>query len=221
MGKDFIPEPRISNAAFNLLVEYGQKFTAITEPPIPVDAILESHLQLSLAFRDLRKELGHDDVLGAISMADKTIFVDDELDPSANAQQLGRYNFTVAHELGHWVLHRGDVLQGQTLFGGKPGLVCRDTNKPPKEIQADKFASHLLMPEEMVRAYWPKISGSNEPYVAVDEIAAKKTRFPGKLPTLDITRKMAAVFAVSCEAMQIRLTTLRMIVSKKPDPTLF
>lgn len=57
-----------------------------------------------------------------------------------------RQRFTVAHELGHLVLHDGDVefRDRITLLGVSP-----------KERQANKFAAELLMPEWWINAFSP------------------------------------------------------------------
>lgn len=224
MAGDFIPEARISNAAYNLLVDYGQKHGVVKAPPVPVEEIMEIYFDLSFGLRDLSEEMKAN-ILGAIDIKAKKVFVDYQLDPHNFPKQLGRYHFTITHELGHWVLHRHDVLQGQPLFDGNPGLICRDTKKkPPKEIQADKFAAHLLMPDELVRSVWPDINGSNDPYIAVDEIADKKRKFNitgDQLPTVDIAKKMASVFNASGMAMQFRLISLGLVLTKRPEPTLF
>ncbi|MBK8008612.1 MAG: ImmA/IrrE family metallo-endopeptidase [Rhizobiales bacterium] len=39
--------------------------------------------------------------------------IDDSLDPEENPSMLGRYRFTLAHEIGHWRLHRHSVRQGR------------------------------------------------------------------------------------------------------------
>lgn len=65
---------------------------------------------------------------------------------------LVRRRFTIAHEIGHFVLHH-DVSQ---LFidHRKPSVFLRDTNSSTgerrQEIEANAFAAALLMPRNMV-----------------------------------------------------------------------
>jgi len=56
-------------------------------------------------------------------------------------------NFTIAHELGHAVLHDAvGMHRDRALNGGiVPGLRDR------REIEADKFATYFLMPEKVIR----------------------------------------------------------------------
>lgn len=50
----------------------------------------------------------------------------------------GRRRFSIAHELGHYLLHRDLIAAGTT-----PG--------PEHEREANEFAAELLMPEEVIR----------------------------------------------------------------------
>jgi Zn-dependent peptidase ImmA (M78 family) len=138
--------------------------------------------------------------------------------------------FTVAHELGHWELHRHlfPASYGQRgLFSEKnaPTIVCRTSSrKDPMEWQADCFAGYLLMPQEMVLAAWKAARGALEPYVAVQEIADKLAKWglvEDRQPTVDIARQLAAEFDVSGQAMQIRLIGLGLIQMSQRQPKLF
>lgn len=60
----------------------------------------------------------------------------------------GRKRFTIAHELGHYLLHR----QRQDRFEcGNHSLNASDHNLPAIETEADGFASTLLMPRDDFR----------------------------------------------------------------------
>jgi hypothetical protein len=58
-------------------------------------------------------------------------------------QSSGRINFTIAHELGHYLLHRkeADAFQCSTQ-----DLLNWDSTARQREADADKFAAKLLMP---------------------------------------------------------------------------
>lgn len=226
MEVKFLTETHIEREAERLLAAYATRFKPITEPPIPVDEIVDCYLELMLEFADLRTEFNAPDVLGAIWVEDKRVAIDQSLDPSENTRLEGRYRFTVAHEAGHWVLHREQLLAARQpgLFTGPrpPSVVCRDTSvKPPIEWQADYFAGCLLMPAAMVRARWPSATGSHGPYLAADELKAVGGATERDLPTLDVSRGIADDFRVSGQAMQIRLLKLGLIVTKEPPPSLF
>ncbi len=56
----------------------------------------------------------------------------------------GRINFTLAHEFGHYLLHRADYPNG--LRCGEQDVVRWDTAYAQIEQQANQFAANLLMP---------------------------------------------------------------------------
>lgn len=94
---------------------------------------------------------------------------------------MGRRRFTIAHELGHALLHLQD---GQGLRDtGRTVAYRREapSDMPVQEREANVFAANLLMPEPFVRAYqqWG---------LGVDQLAKK--------------------FAVSEQAMEVRLNEL-------------
>jgi len=231
MDVKFLPEAHIERAASGLLGEYAAKFGDIDEPPVPATEIIDCHLGLSLDFKDLCGRFGRPDVLGAIWVEDREVLIDQSLDPYEHPDREGRYHFTMAHETGHWVLHRHQLIEARSagLFGAKaePSVVCRDlpkSRKPKIEWQADAFASYLLMPEPLMKQWWSRISGSPEPYVAEAEFAERRARFgvgADDYPTVDVAHRMADAFKVSGQAMQIRLLGMGLILERQPPPSLF
>ena len=231
MDVEYLSEVHIERAANELLTAYCVRFEHPVAPPVPAEEILECQLGLSLAFADLRGRFGQSDILGAIWVEDGAVVIDESLDPDECPGQEGRYRFTVAHEVGHWALHRH-----QFIAAGKAGLfteekapsvVCRDqprSGKPRIEWQADAFASHLLMPEPLIRRSWAEVHGCPEPYVATGEWANRRARFGARedeYPTVEVAHRMATVFKVSGQAMQIRLLALGLILEKQPPASLF
>lgn len=67
--------------------------------------------------------------------------------------RLGTRRFTLAHSIGHWQLHRGGVLaDGPLVAGDRPGSA-----KSPMDREASFFAEELLMPENLLRAYFQRV----------------------------------------------------------------
>ncbi|MBL7837215.1 MAG: ImmA/IrrE family metallo-endopeptidase [Bacteroidetes bacterium] len=102
-----------------------------------------------------------------------------------------RQRFTIAHELGHYVLHRNE----ESLFIDKGEKVMyRDLKSTSgeyrREREANAFAAALLMPEDLidkeVRLY---LNDNQHVYNIVDYLAAEK-------------------FHVSSQAMAFRLSNL-------------
>lgn len=230
MEVKFLPEVHIERAANELIIGYGRKYGDIAAPPVPVEEMLECYLDLSLGFDDLPRLFNEPGILGATWIEEKRVLVDQSLDPAEHPHVLGRYRFTVAHEVGHWSLHRQQLARARStpLLGGKPepSIICRATaKKPPVEWQADCFAGYLLMPEDIVRRLWAQTNGSPAPYVAEEEIVQMSGRLglgeDDRTPTVAVSKRMADAFAVSGQAMQIRLLKLGLLLTEKPPPSLF
>lgn len=60
--------------------------------------------------------------------------------------------YTIAHELGHHVLHR-DYLDNEGRYQVFPRMNSYSGVKPPEEQEADAFAAELLVPLDMLRKY--------------------------------------------------------------------
>jgi hypothetical protein len=90
-----------------------------------------------------------------------------------------RQRFTIAHELGHFVLHRASqasfLCDKESVYAGIDGL-------KQIEREADDFASNLLMPGDMLR----------------DRITGKRIDF-------HLIGELAHEFGVSLESMSIRI----------------
>ena len=145
--------------------------------PIPLDSVVH-HLELTAQARLLANASGVLVVENGRGMIGYNV----------NHSQV-RQRFTVAHEIGHYVLHvKG---QQQQLFVDR-SIFNRDegssTGDDAEEVQANQFAAALLMPEKMVR----------------EEIA--KSAFD--LDDEDDVSNLAKRFNVSAAAMTFRLKNL-------------
>jgi Zn-dependent peptidase ImmA (M78 family) len=88
-----------------------------------------------------------EDLSGMIFMKDAAIIVVNSL------HHVNRQRFTVAHELGHFELHMKDI--GSEVHVDKKFLAfARDANSSSgvdrKEVEANRFASELLVPQHML-----------------------------------------------------------------------
>ncbi len=224
-GVPFLRESQIEAEAQLLLGEYAQAGKWQVSAPVPVEDIIEMHLKLAFKIEDLQALLHVDDVLGAIWFKEKEIGVDVRLCPTTHPHLLGRYRFTLAHEAGHWRLHRQhyqeDPNQGKLFDGrGQPAFVCRSSVKPPAEWQADYFGGCLLMPREVVRSEWEAWRGNLDP-VAVQQLpAVTVSRVPKENERAafeGFCRPFAGRFEVSAEAMRIRLENLGFLLREVPN----
>jgi hypothetical protein len=214
----YITDRKIEQAATELLTRYAVYAGAPPSPPIPVENIVEGLLEVTLEVGDLRERLGMKDVLGATWLEDKYMMLDSTLD-----DQPGRFAFTLAHETGHWCLHRpllekakGTIPLFPHVKGAKPtpAIVCRSGKKRARhELQADKFAACLLMPPAAVRA--SALAAFGRCPLA---IAGLNARRQAKEPDDELwdaaeTVVNAGNFAnVSNTAMRLRLVELKLVV---------
>ena len=103
-----------------------------------------------------------------------------------------RKRFTLAHEIGHYILHRdmiGDGLDDDCAYrSADVGKYHNTAIGPKQETQANKFAASLLMPKELVISHHSEI----------------ETGHNNKAATL------ADLFEVSEATMRIRLNTLNL-----------
>ena len=134
--------------------------------PVPLERIADS-----LRFVAFTVELD-ENTAGAIRYDKRTIYLNRNDPPT-------RQRFTYAHELGHAILHEGENIIDYRSNLELPG--------DRKEVEANKFAAELLMPEGEFREVW-------------QTRRANKTR-------------VAAHFGVSEQAVGIRVSNLGLPVS--------
>jgi hypothetical protein len=137
MGR-VLPGPVRDPRAAAVLRRYHERFGGSLQPPVPVEAIAEDLLGLTVG------ESESLEVSGMLLPADRAVWLN-------AAESAERRRFTLAHEVGHWVCQ---VLEGR----GAP-VMCRAEEVGvgegrALEREANLFAAGLLMPEENVRAAW-------------------------------------------------------------------
>lgn len=146
----YLSNQDIQQLAWNLIWNFAEDEKWEISTPIPVEHIAEIYLgyQIEITDEGIFKEPA---VLGGIVFEHNTIQINGAIE-----HQEGRYNFTVAHEIGHHSLHKGwlgSLHNQQNLFGADntPAILCREVGvKPRGEVQADTFAAAILMPEVFV-----------------------------------------------------------------------
>lgn len=84
---------------------------------------------------------------------------------SANkADHYYRQRFTLAHELGHYILHRDLIGSGvddnRAYRSVKAGNFYNKNITDTHEAQANRFAANILMPDRLVRAEFEKCDGN-------------------------------------------------------------
>lgn len=213
----FLEARAIESAATELLRRYATWKGTPPRPPIPIDDIVEGLLNLSLGVADLRGRLGND-VLGATWLDEGHVVIDSSLEGN-----LGRFEFTLAHETGHWQLHRPIIEMEKVtvpLFAREldakatPAIVCRTSKRRDSaEWQADTFAACLLMPASDVRATVKAAFGDELPTREGIEARRKSGQpDPWLRGVSDHVIDTGNFENVSNEAMRYRLLDLKLVV---------
>jgi len=213
----FRTHSELDHMAAELLRRYSAWKGSPARPPIDVDEIVEGVLELDFEVVDLREVLGMPDVLGATWLEDGLICVDESLEGKQ-----GRFAFTVAHEVGHWVLHRPIIEMEKVtlpLFAAKPdaepkpAIVCRSqASKQPAEWQADQFAARILMPASDVRAVVRALQGDGPlSFAGLDASREAKQLVPELRALADGVIADGKFTNVSNEAMCYRLLDLKLV----------
>lgn len=131
---------RVKKAVKRIHDEFG-----IVDPPVnPVS--ISRHLGTKVLFAEFGQGFGN--VSGFFDCEDNTIFVNRDEFPL-------RQTFTVAHELGHKVLHE------EWARSAEYKMLMRDSDyegNEPHEKEANAFAAHLLVPRFMLDRYWRNMS---------------------------------------------------------------
>ena len=98
-----------------------------------------------------------------------------------------RQRFTIAHEIGHLLLHADETLHVDKNFpiGLRSGISGKSVDK--NEIEANQFAAALLMPSDLLSKDVTPLAGRD---------------------VLFAIRKLAKKYGVSEQAMSIRLSVL-------------
>jgi hypothetical protein len=246
----YLSDEAIEKDAEALIADFERTRGTRISAPIPVEDIIEKHLKIGIEFDDTHRlfDVPHSsssfdpDILGAILFDQKRIVIDESLDPDVNPAKEGRYRYTLAHEAGHWRLHRGLFGQdpGQMSFlepSGSRSVVCRTSQAKQRiEFQADRFASCLLMPRDLIVAAWVEAFPDRkkrllEPLSPIDhpfvEIARLRKSAPSATPSEiedaalnKFARPLAQQFMVSAIAMRIRLEQLGLLLRKAPSQPL-
>lgn len=213
----FLKPSDLESSVADLLRRYAKWKGAAPRPPIDVEEIAERFLGITLEIDDLTALLGMKDVLGAAWFDDNMIRIDSSLEGKE-----GRLCFTVAHELGHWWLHR-PILEMEKitlpLFPREkdakptPAIVCRGGQKKDRaELQADSFAATLLMPASDVRATVKSLHGEDVPVIDGLRQRLDARAFDPEFRDYAAEVIRAGLFTnVSNEAMRYRLVDLKLV----------
>jgi len=192
----------IRQKADQVRMTYAKKPNAL---PVDIDSIVEFGYRLSVRpLKNLKSSL---DMEGMLSKDRTTIFVDN--DTYTDDRFFARHRFTLAHEIGHYELHKDFYLNAD--FSTPEEWMELLQSIDPAELEwcerhADEFAGRLLVPIEALNAEVDKLRpelqrledmAREKGFTSVDEIQKRKAIYVGQ----QIARK----FVVSPQVIQIRI----------------
>ena len=165
----------------------------IKEVPVPVEVIAEK-----LGAKIVEKPFsGNEPLSGALIRTSKSTVI-----AINGAVSDTRKRFTLAHELAHLVLHKGDIfvdvvprvmLKRHAEVNMRNASPSRTEDK--KELEANQFAAELLMPKELI-----------------DEFLTLLLDESPSLDVEDLIETLAKQFGVSQRTMEYRLVGLGLLV---------
>lgn len=163
---------RIERTVLDLLHEHG-----ITTPAVDVQAVAEA------CGAAIRFERFNNEVSGLLlrDAATNIIGVEKRQSPT-------RQRFTIAHELGHLLLHDGEELRVDRQFRMNLRSPASSTAEDVEEIEANAFAASLLMPLPFLKRDFEEL------WIDIDDEEQVK--------------ELAGRYEVSPQAMTIRLVNL-------------
>ncbi|MDD4493456.1 MAG: ImmA/IrrE family metallo-endopeptidase [Eubacteriales bacterium] len=170
--------------------------------PIPVETIMEMVYGLKLDFQFIRNngrvlgetvfedmavpiyERENHEGYKLIPVTAGTVLIDASLISNRGD---GRFRYTCAHELAHWVIHKGFYTQSGETAAMTKTVRSSEADKAI-EWQADRLGSYFLMPKGVVKmAFYRNRSDRN------------------------VIGILAEMFGVSHTAMEIRLNEMRLL----------
>ena len=147
----------------------------ITHPPVPVDRLAEA-LGAQVRYLPCEAELS-----GMLFRDGENVII------GVNSRHhVHRQRFTIAHECGHLLLHKGKDVYIDRSFRINLRADLSSEAVDPDEIEANRFAAELLMPHRML----------------LEDLVGRQVDIENE----DGIKELASRYRVSAQAMTHRLT---------------
>ncbi|MCK4892186.1 MAG: ImmA/IrrE family metallo-endopeptidase [Candidatus Pacebacteria bacterium] len=165
--------------------EIALKYNPNTLIPFPFEKILKDECNLKIEINDSLKEI-NDSISGVLFLKKDKDNKETFYILINEAKHKNRIYFTIAHELGHYFLHKDELRKNMIVDDDETQKLFRidGSLSDEKEREANHFAASLIMPKNEVEKTWNTLKD-------VDECAE--------------------IFSVSKDAMSIRLANLKLI----------
>ena len=198
MSNDKIKPKRLSNLYIRSQADNfrGKYLSQPDTIPVPIEDIVEFDLRLELIPKAFIKQ--NIDLDGFLSRDLKTIFIDTELMRERN---VNRYRFTLAHEVGHYVLHSKEIQESEYRTTSEWSKMREEMDEEDLnwfEQQAYEFAGRLLVPRNRLIEALEDLREKIEKY---------KTSYPDSNYEIKeaIARVICGQFQVSPDVMERRI----------------
>lgn len=166
---------RVRRRKIEHLVEQVLKDWQVKRPPVPVKKIAQ-RLDLDLQFYSFDKE----EFSGILVREGKKSVLGVNASHHPNRQR-----FTIAHEIGHFLLHEGDRVFVDRSYNVSLRSSTSSLGTDVEEIEANTFASLLLIPERFLSK----------------DLEASELDLEDKIAIAHLARR----YRVSAQAMTLRL----------------
>jgi tetratricopeptide (TPR) repeat protein len=146
----YLSDVELEILADSLLERYQREIEPIFGPPVPVEKIADFLLELNIEWLDI-PDTDKEPILAYLHPNSRTIrFNERRLDYFE--QYPGVYEYTLAHEIGHYQLHvlAEDGFEANSWPDQVYVYRHRQADKDRREWQAERFASYLLMPASLL-----------------------------------------------------------------------
>lgn len=239
VGKPVMPVPHLTDVQIALEAQrLREEYFAFTradkisriEPEKLVWDFLDEQERLSL---DTESSLGNNNEGHQIAGQMLVREVGGMIKIDATIARLALYPFTLAHEIGHWRLHRQFVIRWLEMLRASGDntteflTLNRDLGHnlshqvPTIEWQANRFATHLLMPGDLVGKHFKRCYGTGERrYSELIKSQYFKRGFSDPMEYAQFMAKkgqspcvtsMADEFRTSVKSMALRLQELQLV----------
>jgi Zn-dependent peptidase ImmA (M78 family) len=177
--KEFIEPYEFDSAVEEVMSNLAKKGLYKEGDPTPMEKIVD-YIGFTIIFDDL--DSINRDTLGCIDFENKRIYVDNSLADGDSVGDIGRYNFTLAHECGHFFCKHDAVAKNLLLNDHK--IIAE---KKFLETQANMFGARLLMRKGL-------LIEKNKEFLNLNYHESR--------------HKMAIFFGASIEALEYRMEKL-------------
>jgi len=143
----------LTKKANDILSAHSRRTGWVPSLPVPIETIVESDFDLRILWDDIEEP--HGALILAMLEPEQRRIVVNERHAEGILAAVGPFNFTLAHELGHWLFDAVHPDQGQLFdVSGEP-VFCRgahalEESAKIREGNADRFAASVLLPRHLM-----------------------------------------------------------------------